>query len=204
MATWESAAKARRDFATMIEGLTPEQLEEQSLCNEWTARGVLAHVTSFVETPLPRFFATIAKNKFNFDKASVDMANRQLARPTKDVLASLRSKATKSAALPMFPEEMTLSDVVIHTQDVRRPLGLDGSVDDEALDKTLEFLTTHKMATTLVSRPSLDGVKLVATDREWSFGEGAEISGTGEALVMALANRPVLDELTGDGVDRWR
>ena len=204
MATWELAATARNDFADMIDGLSPEQLQEQSLCEAWTAEGVLGHLTSFVETGPLGFFATMVTCGFNFDKVSVTMADKQLGRPTADVLATLRAKASKGSALPMFPEEVTVSDVAIHTQDVRRPLGLDGALDEKVLETTLEFLTTHKMATTVVHRPSLDGVRLTATDRNWSFGDGAEISGTGEALIMGLAARDVLDELTGDGVDLWR
>lgn len=203
MATWNLAAKARNDFADMIEALSPEQLEQPTFCTEWTARGVLAHVTGFVETGFPKFMATIVKNRFDFDKVTLDLARTQLARPVGDVIAALRAKATKSAAMPMFPEAMTVSDMAIHTQDVRRPLGLDGTLDDAVLDSALEFLTTHKMATTLVDRKPLEGVRLVATDRDWSFGEGDEITGTAEALMMGMAGRPVLDELTGPGLAKW-
>lgn len=203
MATWNLAAKARNDLADLVEGLSPEQLKQPTYCAEWTAQGVLAHVTSFVETGFVKFVATMVKNRFDFDKVSIDMANAQLARPMPDVIASLRAKATKSAALPMFPEELTVSDAAIHTQDVRRPLGLDGSLDDEVLSTALDFLTTHKMATTLVDRKPLEGLRLVATDRDWSFGNGEEIRGTGEALMMAMAGRPVLADLTGPGLARW-
>jgi uncharacterized protein (TIGR03083 family) len=188
----------------MIEGLDTEQLQQQSLCAEWTAEGVLAHVTSFVETGFPSFMGTVIGSGFNFDKASMKMADKQLQRPTADVIDSLRTKATKSAALPMFPEEMTVTDVTIHTQDVRRGLGLDGSLDESVQRTVLDFLTTHKMATTLVDRPPIEGVRLVATDLDWSFGEGDEITGTAEALMMGLANRDVLDELDGEGLAVWR
>jgi len=99
---------------------------------------------------------------------------------------------------------MTVSDVTIHTQDIRRPLGLDGSPDPVVLATVLDFLTTHKQATTLVDRRPIANVQLQATDVDWSFGEGAEITGTAEALMMALAKRPVLDELNGDGLSSWR
>ncbi|MEZ5226583.1 MAG: maleylpyruvate isomerase family mycothiol-dependent enzyme [Acidimicrobiales bacterium] len=204
MATWQLAAKARNDFADLVEGLTPDQWDHPSYCDEWTARGVLSHLTSFVETGVVGFMATMIKQRFDFNRVSVAMATQQLARPVGDVILALRTKATKSAAMPMFREEMTVTDVAIHTQDVRRPLGLTGELDPAVLSTALEFLTTHKMATMLVDRKPLDGVRLVATDRDWSFGDGAEVAGTGEALMMAMAGRPVLDELSGPGVDRWR
>ena len=206
MATWERASKVRHDLADIVEGLSPEQLDQPSLCDQWTARGVFCHVTSFVETPLPRFMWTIAKNRGDFGKASQDMATTQLRRPVADVIASLRTKSTKSAALPTFPEEMTIADVAVHTQDIRRPLGLPGSLDDETVTTALDFITGHKLGSTLIQdRPPLEGVHLVATDMDWSSGEGAEISGPGESLLMAVARRDsALDELWGPGLDHWR
>lgn len=204
MAVWEMAGRGRRDFADMIEGLSDEQLNQQSLCDAWTARGVLCHLTAFVETGFPSFVGGLVKNKFDFDKASLAMAQKQLDRPVADVIASLRAKATKSSAMPVFPEELTVTDTAIHTQDVRRPLGLDGSIADDIQLTALNFLTEHKMATMLVNRPPIDGVKLTATDMDWTWGSGAEITGTAEALMMGLAKRPVLDDLSGEGLTHWR
>lgn len=168
MATWELAAKARTDFADLIEQLDESQLDESTLCAEWTPRGVLGHVTSLVETGVFGLFGTMVRNGFNFDKVSIVMANKQQGRPVADVIASLRTKAAKSAVLPMFPEHMTVADVAIHTQDVRRPLGLEGALDPLVLEAALNFVTGAKMAKTLVDRRELNGVRLVATDIDWS------------------------------------
>lgn len=205
MATWELAGTARKDFADMIESLSDDQLRQQTLCGEWDAKGVLAHLVMFVELGAFGFFGQMFKYRFDFDKAWVENAAARHTRPTADLLSTLRSGATKSAPLPGFPEGLTVADVAIHTQDVRRPLGLDGALDERVLRSTLDFLTTAKQAKTLVSDlPSLDGVQLKATDMDWSHGDGAEVSGTGEAIMMALARRPVMDELRGPGVDQLR
>ena len=46
------------------------------------------------------------------------------------------------------------------------------------------------------------GVKLKATDVDWEHGEGSEVSGPAESLLMAMAGRPVaLAELSGPGLD---
>jgi hypothetical protein len=46
------------------------------------------------------------------------------------------------------------------------------------------------------------GLRLVATDLDWSHGSGPEVRGPGEALMVALAGRPLaLAALAGDGVD---
>ena len=45
----------------------------------------------------------------------------------------------------------------------------------------------------------------VATDMEWTHGEGAEVRGTGEALLMAMCGRKsAVDDLSGDGVATLR
>ena len=49
------------------------------------------------------------------------------------------------------------------------------------------------------------GLRLVATDLDWSTGDGPEVRGTGEALIMGIAGRRTpLDDLDGPGLDRLR
>jgi hypothetical protein len=44
------------------------------------------------------------------------------------------------------------------------------------------------------------GVRLVASDSDWSHGKGAEVRGSGEALLMAMAGRrDALKDLSGPG-----
>ena len=44
------------------------------------------------------------------------------------------------------------------------------------------------------------GVRLVATDLDWTHGKGPEVRGSGEALLMVMAGRrDALDDLTGPG-----
>ena len=68
----------------------------------------------------------------------------------------------------------------------------------------LEFITMHKHGRTLAQRPPIDKVKLVATDLDWSYGVGDEISGPAESIMIDLAARPVLGELSGVGVKHWQ
>jgi hypothetical protein len=45
------------------------------------------------------------------------------------------------------------------------------------------------------------GLRLTATDIEWSHGSGPVVTGTAEALLMAIAARPAaLADLSGEGV----
>ena len=204
MAQWNQAAKARGEFIEMYESLSESQRQEASLCDGWSAEGVMFHLASFVETSAFGFVKHMAKGAGNFDKVSKNMVDEQAARAKGESLAALKAKAAKGAPMPGFPEVMTTADVVIHTQDVRRPLKIDQPPSPELLKATLDFLTTQKQAKQMVDLKPMANVRLEASDSDWAFGTGAVITGKAEAIMMALANRPVLDELSGDGLANWR
>ena len=200
---WELAARARRDYADLVEALGARS-DERTLCGEWTVHHVTAHLASFVDVGLAPFFLNMARHKFDYDRAADTMARRQAERPMAELIASLRDKATKKSAIPIFPGEMTATDVVVHMQDVRRGLDLDGAPDPDLVRTALVFLSTDKKAAAVVGKGKYDGLHFEATDDDWSHGDGETVSGPAEALMMAMAGRPVWDELTGDGVDTLR
>ena len=49
------------------------------------------------------------------------------------------------------------------------------------------------------------GLRFIATDVDWAWGDGPEVRGPGEAIALAVVGRAaVLDELTGGGVPELR
>ena len=202
---WTLAAEARITFADLCDTLTPEQANGATWCAGWTPHLIAAHVATFIEVPLPKFMFTIAKNKGNFDVASDVMARQLAERPMSDLTAAIRSKASKTAPLPMFPCELTLADTLVHTEDIRRGLDLPGEPSQALVRASLEFLTTSKKAMPLLeTKGLLDGLRFEATDSDWSHGDGELVSGKGIDLLLAITRRPVDDALTGDGVSILR
>lgn len=198
---WDNVATARNDFADTIEGLTPEQVTGTTLCEGWTPHLVTAHLVTFVDVPLPKFMFNVAKHRGNFDLAADVMARKLGERSTKDLLATLRDKASKGSPFPTFPEGLSLADTIIHHQDVRRGLGIDAAPSDEHVRMSLDFLTNERQAKLLLeTKGLLDGLRLEATDVDWSWGEGELISGPAESILMAITRRDTTDELTGAGV----
>jgi uncharacterized protein (TIGR03083 family) len=93
---------------------------------------------------------------------------------------------------------IALADGVIHHQDIRRALGIPRTVPPDRLRAALPIAAK---APTLPSKSNVKGLKLVASDVDWVHGEGSEIRGPGEAMLMAMTGRPdALDDLTGPGV----
>ena len=131
-------------------------------------------------------------------------AHRQMdlyrQRSTDELIDWLSSPAKLGGPLII---RVQLAELVIHQQDVRRPLGAYRSIPGDRLAVVLDFgISPNGLTWTMAfSRRRAKGLRLVASDIEWAVGEGPEVRGPGEALLMALNGRaPALAELEGDGV----
>lgn len=92
-----------------------------------------------------------------------------------------------------------MTDVLVHEGDIRVPLGLPSDPGPDAVRIALDFVTTGRPIG-FVPRGRLKGLRLAAADVDWSFGEGAELSGRGIDLLMAACGRgAVLTRLSGPG-----
>ena len=199
-ASWANAATARREFADLIEGLTEEQLNQPSLCAGWSIRDVAGHAVSFIDMSLPTMMFSMAKAGFNVDKAWTKNAKKYGAQPVADIVSKLREHAAKPSAMKSFPAELTTTDMAVHAQDVRRALGIDTKPSDAVLLEALNFCTTHAKGKMQVPNDDIAGLRLEATDLDWSWGSGKLVSGPAEAVLMGINRRDVSSELSGDGV----
>lgn len=193
-ADWQTVAKARTDFADMLDTLTDEQLATQSLCELWSVADVAGHLTSLVETSVVSLVIGTVKNGGDFDAFAASTAPTFAEKGPKALSASLRSNASKK--MPFFSEASMVADTAVHTQDVRRPLGLPANLDPQVLQVSLDY----SVGEFAKKRKDAAAPKFQAIDMDWSWGDGPEIKGTGEALLMALNDRDVAAELTGDGL----
>ena len=199
---WELAGKARGDFADLLDGLTEEQLAGTTLCPGWTPLEVAAHVVSFTELSLPQMMLGMAKAGFDSNKAWQAFVEKYRTMGASAIAKSLRDKGEKKAPMPVFSTGVVLMDVAVHTQDVRRGLGIDGELDPEVLRYALDWATSHKQSKIHVPPKHIEGLRLQATDMDWSWGSGADVSGPAEAILMGINRRDMSAELTGDGVSK--
>ena len=104
---------------------------------------------------------------------------------------------------PKAPAEAPLSHLVIHAEDVYRPLGVPSPADPEDVAIVLDQLTGPHAGSLA---PGLqDGLSFAATDVAWRSGDGPEVSGPASALLTTLAGRTAgLSELGGDGLGEVR
>jgi uncharacterized protein (TIGR03083 family) len=96
-----------------------------------------------------------------------------------------------------FGGMIALVDGTIHHQDIRRALNRPRTVPVERLERILPLVPGNPR---LGAGRRIRGLRLNATDVAWQHGNGPEVTGTGEALLMAMTGRSaVLDELSGPG-----
>ncbi|WP_020575744.1 maleylpyruvate isomerase family mycothiol-dependent enzyme [Actinopolymorpha alba] len=187
-------AERARVRATLV-SLSPDQWATSSLCAGWTVRHVAGHVASAMRTSVGGFLAGAVRERFDLDRLNDLNARRMAAYPDDALLAAFEGDRMNPLhwLLPGLP----LLDLVVHHQDIRRPLGLETVFPGDHLRACLQLLTTSRLFGRLARQAP--GHRLVATDLDWSYGSGTpEVRGPAEALLMALMDRPVgPEELSG-------
>jgi uncharacterized protein (TIGR03083 family) len=194
----ELARAERLEFADFLAGLTAEQWAAPSLCAGWTVRDVAAHCVSFEGLTGGQLATRFLKGRLRTDRINA-LAVADLAGSSPDELIGLlRDNALPHGLGAGFGGRVALTDNMIHQQDIRRPLGLARTIPAERLSAALDFV---RYSPTIRGALQVRGVRLVATDSDWSYGKGPEVRGQGEALLMVMAGRPAaLPDLDGPGV----
>jgi len=183
------------DFVSLVRGLSDEQWTTPSLCERWTVRDVVTHATWHIHRGRREILSFLFRTTLSgFRKAE----ERQLARD------GARSEAglVEWLASPGRCNRVNLGEMMIHQQDVRRPLGLPRSIPEERISWALNYCVTRAGAASLGagSLRLSKGLRFFATDIGWSAGQGAEVHGPGEAILMAVNGRTsAIDDLAGPG-----
>jgi uncharacterized protein (TIGR03083 family) len=196
-------AQERTTLVGLLACLDPAAWSTPSLCTSWTVRDVVAHLLMPYEASTPKFLLKMVAARFDFDTAA-DRWARSEQRSNAELVEALRATAERRFNVPGAPAEAPLSHLVVHAEDILRPLGHRHLIDSETANTVLTQLTSPRASRSLAPG-LLDGLSVNASDTGWSWGSGAEVSGSASALITTLAGRPAaLDELTGPGSDRLR
>lgn len=195
--TWAMIHTERKALADALEGLTPEQWAAPSLCAGWTVQLAAGHVVAGAEQTPGAFFKGMARSGFRFDTMIDRDAHTVGARPPAELIERLRRRTTTTNR-PPAPVMAMLGEVVVHGADIRRPLGLDGTPTVDAMNACLDMYTATSFP--VGGKKRITGLRLVATDTNWSHGTGPEVSGPALSLLLAMTGRTAgLDGLSGDG-----
>jgi len=182
----------------VLAGLDADGWRTPSLCAGWSVRDLVVHVLMPYEASTPRFLLAMLRARFDFDRAA-DRWARGDRRTPEQLLTALRATAGARFNVPGAPPEGPLSHLVIHAQDVYRPLGVPSPTDPDNARIALGQLLGPRGRGSLV--PGLvDGLTFTATDADLRHGAGPEVRGPAAALLTTVAGRTAaLTDLTGDG-----
>ena len=192
----------RASLADYLDTLTPEQWAAPTWCEKWNVQELVAHLTAAGNITAPHFFAGFVKAGFNFDKTvDTDLRNYAQGSPT-EVRARYDAIITSNRK-PPGPAYVALGEVMVHGEDIRRSQGTRGEHPAEHLVTLAELY--KKTGTPLHAKKRVVGLKLRATDVDWSTGEGSEVSGPCMSLIMAMVGRSgALTDCDGPGVETLR
>lgn len=192
------AHEERTELLALLRDLTDEEWDAPSLCTEWSVRDVATHIVSYDELSVPTLVGTFLRGGIKVSGVNAVALSRYSGLQPAGVIDLLARNLHPSGLPAGFGGGIALTDGTIHQQDIRRALGRPRSIPPHRLGPVLDFALT---APTLPAKKNAKGLKLTATDLDWSSGDGPEVRGPGEALLMAIAGRAhSLNELTGPGL----
>lgn len=199
---WAAAHAERAALADDLAGLDAARWVHPSLCGEWTVEEVVAHLTAAASLGPLRWIRSVLGARFDFEKHNARrLAEHRGATPA-ETLERFRRIIGNSVS-PPGPTAAWLGEVVVHAQDIRRPLGLPGTPALPATTAVARFFASRDF--TVAGRSAAAGLRLEATDGPFTTGTGPLVRGSTIALTMAMAGRlAYCDDLTGPGLDTLR
>lgn len=186
-----------------LDDLDHAQWSAPSLCAGWSIRDVVIHLLMPYELSFPRFLLKMAAARFDFDRLAHRWATED-ARSPAEASSALRATAQQRFGVPGAPPEAPLSHLVIHAEDIYRPLGLRHGPSAASAIIVLDQQTGPRFRKSLPAG-LLNGLAYTATDTDWTLGEGLDVTGPASALITTFAGRTAaLDELSGSGAPEVR
>ena len=204
---WAAVDRGRVAVIELLNNLGPDEWARSSLCEGWTVHDVAAHLTM----PLlsKRQLLTLAVRYPGSTNRIIRDGSRYLARKhdRRQVLERLSGLVGHHTTFPGLSVHEALIDVLGHTLDIAIPNGRDARLDPDAVAIAADRVISYggrgnaKVFRTL----PLSGIRLVATDHDWSTGSGPTATGSMADIFLLLTGRPAgADRLTGPGADAIR
>ncbi|MFI9158858.1 maleylpyruvate isomerase family mycothiol-dependent enzyme [Kitasatospora aureofaciens] len=199
----EQIAAERRELAGVFAGLTAEQWNSPSLCEGWRVREVVAHMSTGFRRSTARTLGELVRSGGNVHRMADRIARRDAAALTEGRLAAaLAEHAEHPWRPPVGGRIAALAHDAVHGLDVTVALGLRARLP---LPRAAALLGTVSARSLRFFGARLEGVRLRATDLDWSYGQGPlPVEGRAEHLLLVAYGRRVpAGLLSGAGAERF-
>ena len=205
---WTAIDTQRLRTTDLLSGLTPGEWDTPSLCDGWTVRDVAAHLT-LQQLTLGSALRAALRHPGSLNHIINASARDRATRPPDHLIAEIRGMVgSRRHNVGVTPLE-TLIDIVVHGQDIAVPLGRDLAVTPWAAATTADRLwwsrstRIGRLKAKVFADLNHRDLRFVATDADWSAGDGDEVRGPLLSIVLVLTGRRVgADALEGPGTSR--
>lgn len=202
MNRWPMIHDERAALIEDLQTLDETQWAQQSLCGRWNTEEVVAHLTAAASTGRLRWLRSVLWARFDFDLHNQRRLVEHRGTNPSDTLERFRRVGTSTTAASGHTPAW-LGEIIVHAQDIRRPLQIARTPPIDAVKEVANFYASRDF--TVPSRSNIETLRLEATDSTFTAGEGALVTGATLALTMAMAGRePFCDDLEGEGVPLLR
>ncbi len=200
---WRTIDAERSGLADLLEDLSPAEWETPSLCDAWRVGDVAAHLT-LAHMGYGAAVVGAVRARGSFDRMVRDTALRAAAAlPPAECARRLRAMVGSRRTAPFITPLEPLIDVLVHGPDIAIPLGRSRPVPAAAAAAAAQ--RAWDMRFPFRARRRLAGVRLAATDTDWTVGSGPPVEGPMTALLLLATGRDAaVDQLSGDGVRALR
>ena len=193
------------DISKLLHDLDEPQWDAPTLCDGWLVRDVIGHMCYGHTTAMSRVMRDMVSYRFKVEKGSFELSKAFASARTPAELLDVWDRElveghTRRGIARFIPMNGAFMDHLIHNQDMRRPLGRPRQLPEVHLRAALDLVPKLNTPFFGTKKP-IRGLALRATDIDWSWGSGPEVSGPGEAIVLAAGGRKAaFADLTGEGV----
>jgi uncharacterized protein (TIGR03083 family) len=156
------------------------------------------HILAAAEQTPANFYKELISAGFKFDVFTDRAAKRLGATGPEELIRRIQARTTTTNH-PPAPVMAMLGEIVVHGEDIRRPLGLQHRAPEAAL---VAVADSYKKSNFLLGgKRRIAGLKLNATDSDWVWGDGPVVSGPLLSLILAMTGRTgAASDLTGEGL----
>jgi uncharacterized protein (TIGR03083 family) len=199
MDTWQAMDEERSALADDLATLNDAQWDAQSLCTEWKVRHVVGHLVGGADVKMGQFLTGMLKSGMNFNRCMAREGLELGAVSPDELLGQFRNTIGAHRTPPGAKPEIMLVDLVCHSADIRRPTGMTRSVPAATLLTVAD--TAKRIGFPIQAKKRVAGLRLSATDFDWSAGDGPVVEGPLASLILVMAGRRApLEDLSGEGM----